>query len=131
MHHRARAKKLMLERERPDACHIATEGPLGLFARRLFQRRRMPLTTSLHTQWFGYVFVADDYRGTPVETDEAKPFWVPIDAIPYAEMWEDDRIWLPEILARRPVRGDFLFASGKLLSHVLRAWREPVIKPVT
>ena len=41
---------------------------------------------------------------------------MPADAIPYGEMWEDDRIWLPEILAGRPVRGDFLFESGRLLS---------------
>ena len=73
-------------------------------------------------QWLGHVFVAETYRGTPRETDEAAPFWVPPDAIPYGEMWEDDRIWLPEILAGRPVRGDFLFESGRLLSHVLRKW---------
>ena len=73
-------------------------------------------------QWLGYVFVAGNYEGTPVETDEAQPFWVSLDAIPYAEMWEDDRIWLPEILAGRPVRGDFLFESGKLLSYALREW---------
>ena len=54
------------------------------------------------------------------KTDEAKPFWVPLDAIPYAAMWEDDCIWLPEILAGRPVRGDFLFESGKLLSYALQ-----------
>ena len=71
-------------------------------------------------QWLGHVFVAENHEGTPHETDEAKPFWVPLDAIPYAAMWEDDRVWLPEILAGRPVRGDFLFESGKLLSHTLR-----------
>ena len=73
-------------------------------------------------QWLGHVFVARDYEGTPVETDEAQPFWVPLDAIPYDQMWEDDRIWLPEILAGRPVRGDFLFESGRLLSFALREW---------
>ncbi len=46
--------KHMLERVRPDACHIATEGPLGLFARGLFQGRRIPFTTSLHTKFPEY-----------------------------------------------------------------------------
>ena len=73
-------------------------------------------------QWLGHVFVAGNFAGTPVETDEAQPFWAPLDAIPYAGMWEDDRIWLPEILSGRPVRGDFLFESGRLLAHALRAW---------
>ena len=77
----------------------------------------------IDAQWFGYVFVATEYAGTPVETAEAQPFWVSINAIPYADMWEDDRIWLPEILAGRPVRGDFLFESGRLLSYALREWR--------
>ena len=73
-------------------------------------------------QWLGHVFVASNHVGTPRETDEATPFWVPLDAIPYDEMWEDDRIWLPEILAGRPVRGDFLFESGGLLGYALREW---------
>ena len=73
-------------------------------------------------QWLGHVFVAASHEGTPLETEEAEPFWVPLDAIPYAGMWEDDRIWLPEVLAGRPVRGDFLFESGKLLSYALREW---------
>ena len=40
---------------RPDTVHIATEGPLGLWARRLLCRRRIPFTTSLHTKFPEYV----------------------------------------------------------------------------
>ena len=47
--------KDVLRRERPDACHVATEGPLGLYARGLFQRRGIPFTTSLHTKFPEYV----------------------------------------------------------------------------
>ena len=43
-----------LRRERPDAIHIATEGPLGLYARHVVRRRRMPFTTSLHTRFPEY-----------------------------------------------------------------------------
>jgi glycosyltransferase involved in cell wall biosynthesis len=39
----------------PDAVHIATEGPLGLAARRWCRRRGMPFTTSYHTQFPEYV----------------------------------------------------------------------------
>ena len=35
----------------PDAVHIATEGPLGLAARRYYLRRAMPFTTSFHTRF--------------------------------------------------------------------------------
>jgi glycosyltransferase involved in cell wall biosynthesis len=39
----------------PDALHIATEGTLGLAARRWCVRRRFPFTTSYHTQFPEYV----------------------------------------------------------------------------
>lgn len=40
---------------RPDAVHIATEGPLGLAARRWCRRRRLPFTTAYHTKFPEYV----------------------------------------------------------------------------
>jgi len=39
----------------PDALHIATEGPIGLAARRLFRARGWPFTTSFHTRFPEYV----------------------------------------------------------------------------
>ena len=44
-----------LERARPDAIHIATEGPLGHAVRRLCIRRGLPFTTSLHTRFPDYL----------------------------------------------------------------------------
>lgn len=40
---------------RPDAIHIATEGPLGMAARRWCQRKGLPFTTAYHTQFPEYV----------------------------------------------------------------------------
>ena len=39
----------------PDAVHVATEGPLGLAARRACERRRWRFTTSYHTQFPEYL----------------------------------------------------------------------------
>jgi glycosyltransferase involved in cell wall biosynthesis len=44
-----------LERLRPDAIHIATEGPLGHAVRRVCMRRGLPFTTSLHTRFPDYL----------------------------------------------------------------------------
>jgi glycosyltransferase involved in cell wall biosynthesis len=44
-----------LERARPDAIHIATEGPLGHAVRRVCMRRGLPFTTSLHTRFPDYL----------------------------------------------------------------------------
>ncbi len=40
---------------RPDAIHIATEGPLGVAARRLCLARALPFTTSFHTRFPEYI----------------------------------------------------------------------------
>ena len=39
----------------PDSIHIATEGPIGLAARRYCQRSNIPFTTSFHTRFPDYV----------------------------------------------------------------------------
>jgi len=65
----------------------------------------------------GYVFRAEGWEGTPEETEEAIPLWTPLDRIPYAEMWADDRIWLPWLLAGRSFRGWMLFEGDDLLEH--------------
>ncbi len=44
-----------LEDERPDALHIATEGPLGLAARNAACRANFAFTTSYHTQFPQYL----------------------------------------------------------------------------
>jgi glycosyltransferase involved in cell wall biosynthesis len=45
----------LLARFRPDAIHIATEGPLGWAARHWCLRKRRPFTTAYHTQFPDYV----------------------------------------------------------------------------
>jgi glycosyltransferase involved in cell wall biosynthesis len=45
----------IIERFGPEAVHIATEGPLGVAARRQCRRRELPFTTSYHTRFPEYV----------------------------------------------------------------------------
>ncbi len=70
-------------------------------------------------QWYGYVFLARSWEGVPHETAEADPFWCAIAELPFDRMWEDDRYWLPRLLAGERLRGDFLFEDGQLLAHRL------------
>lgn len=51
----ARGVARRLDAFAPDAIHIATEGPLGLSARRYCLRRDLPFTTSFHTQFPEYI----------------------------------------------------------------------------
>ena len=66
-----------------------------------------------------FTFSAEGYRGEPTETDEAVPAWRSVDAIPYSEMWEDNRIWLPLMLCGIPFTGRYLFDEDVLLDYQL------------
>ena len=68
---------------------------------------------SLH----GTVFTAREFVGTPTETDEALPEWFDFADIPYERMWEDDRYWLPQMLAGQRFRGTFLFDDDRMLDR--------------
>jgi 8-oxo-dGTP diphosphatase len=51
------------------------------------------------------IYLSHDFSGDPCETPEALPLWFPLDALPYDEMWNDDRHWLPLLLAGKCFRG--------------------------
>ena len=68
----------------------------------------------------GFVYVACEFDGEAVSTDEAKPFWCKRTDIPYSHMWEDDELWLPVILAGQFVDADLLFEDDVLVNHVIR-----------
>ena len=63
------------------------------------------------------VYTADEFAGELIETDEAQPFWVPIAEVPYDKMWEDDQLWLPQILNGQFAEGYFTFADDTMLSN--------------
>lgn len=69
-----------------------------------------------------HVFSADGCEGEPHTTDEAIPQWTPLAALPYAEMWADDALWLPLMLAgRTPFRGWFIFDGEQMVDHRIEA----------
>jgi 8-oxo-dGTP diphosphatase len=69
------------------------------------------------------VFLAHDFAGEARETEEAIPLWTPLDAIPYDEMWEDDRYWLPLLIRGESFAGYFDFDGEQLLHQAV------VVKP--
>ncbi|HMA96695.1 MAG TPA: 8-oxo-dGTP diphosphatase [Polyangiaceae bacterium] len=66
-----------------------------------------------------FVFAARAYVGEPTATPEAIPIWTPCDAIPYDEMWADDRYWMPYLLKGARFRGRFVFDGDRMLAHEL------------
>lgn len=81
------------------------------------------------TLWFQFtdglamevgVFLAEKWHGEPTETEEGAPCWYPINAIPYEEMWQDDRYWLPDLLANRHFKARFFFHEETILTAELQ-----------
>jgi 8-oxo-dGTP diphosphatase len=68
---------------------------------------------SLHA----HVFRADQFAGTPTETDEAIPYWFGLSEIPYEEMWEDDRLWVPHVFSRTRFSARYIFDGDQMLDH--------------
>lgn len=58
------------------------------------------------------VYIVEQWRGDPQESEEMKPHWYPIDEIPYTAMWVDDVHWLPRLLAGQEVDAEFYFDNG-------------------
>ena len=65
------------------------------------------------------VFLAHDFFGRPRPTEEAIPFWVGLDQIPYEQMWADDRHWIPLLIRGEYFDGYFEFDGEQLLAHQL------------
>lgn len=74
------------------------------------------------------VFLAEEFSGEAVETEEAVPMWTRLDAIPYDRMWEDDRHWLPLLLAGEFFVARFHFDGEKLLTKEIFSGRENFFK---
>tara|TARA_Y100000114_G_scaffold104614_1_gene97868 strand:- start:1144 stop:1617 length:474 start_codon:yes stop_codon:yes gene_type:complete len=67
-----------------------------------------------------HVYIATEWEGTPAETEEMAPKWVPIKEIPYAAMWQDDPYWLPEVLDGKKLSADFkLDENDAIVSYTI------------
>ncbi len=95
----------IMEDAQADAVHIATEGPLGLAARRWCRRRGVPFTTAYHTRFPEYV---RDRLPVPLDLSYAlvRRFHAPASAVMVAtQTIEDD-------LARRGFRNIRRWSRG-------------------
>lgn len=66
---------------------------------------------SRDTQHVIHLFTIPQYTGEPTETAEMRPQWFAFKQIPYAQMWSTDRLWLPQVLAGKHVKGIIHYAD--------------------
>ena len=64
-----------------------------------------------------WVYRTREFEGEPTESREARPLWVPMDDIPYDEMWEDDCLWLPMLLRGERFQTRWIFDGHSMLDY--------------
>lgn len=57
------------------------------------------------------VFTALRWSGEVSESDEIRPQWYPVAALPFAGMWDDAARWLPRVLAGERLQATFTYAE--------------------
>jgi len=68
-----------------------------------------------------HLYQIHEYMGELIETEEMRPEWFSFESIPYDEMWPDDIVWLPLVLAGQKVAGNIYFKdSNTIKSHTIR-----------
>ncbi len=69
--------------------------------------------------WFGFVFVIDDFTGTPFTSNpEGSLEWVDVDKLETLPLWEGDRQFLPLVFDAdpRPFHGVMPYRDGAMQS---------------
>ncbi len=70
-----------------------------------------------------HVFTAQEWSGTPTETDEMKPQWFAHDQVPFHDMWPADQMWIPIVLSGKKIKATVQFDNeGKIVQKF--KWEE-------
>ena len=72
-----------------------------------------------------HLYIAYEWDGDLVESDEMVPYWFDLDKIPYDNMFPDDKYWLPLILDGKKINAYFSFDKDwNLLDKKIEDFKE-------
>ncbi|MGA1974497.1 MAG: 8-oxo-dGTP diphosphatase [Conexivisphaerales archaeon] len=114
----------LLPGESPLECvrrEVGEESGLEIEDPRLRGKLRFQFGDDWSKDWVVHVFSAREFTGELRSSDEGSLRWFAAEDIPYSQMWEDDRHWLPLLLGGASFSGSFRFDLGgtRLLSFDL------------
>jgi 8-oxo-dGTP pyrophosphatase MutT (NUDIX family) len=61
------------------------------------------------SDWTCYIFRVEKFSGDPVNLGEGELRWFKLKDIPYKNMWEDDKHWLPLLIDNKNFKGHFIY----------------------
>ncbi len=109
--------------ETPEMCaHREAMEEMGVDIKNVELAGKIKFHDVMGEDWLVYVFRAE-IHGTPAESEESYPQWFPVTEIPYEDMWEDDRYWLPLVINNLNFDAEFWFQGEKMQRFVLSAWK--------
>lgn len=59
--------------------------------------------------WLCMVYRTEQFSGEPTESEEMKPQWFSIDALPYQTMWSGDDKWIPYVVKNQKFEAEMWF----------------------
>jgi 8-oxo-dGTP diphosphatase len=92
---------------------VAEESSLVVSADTLEHRASIEFRFPYRPAWdqTAEVYVTSAFSGEPAESDEIAPRWFAEGELPFGEMWDDARYWLPRVLAGQHVAVTISFAA--------------------
>lgn len=62
-----------------------------------------------------HVYVINEWEGEVVETEEMRPEWHAINAIPFDRMGQADPLWIPQVLQGKRVKAEFFYDAENIM----------------
>lgn len=54
-------------------------------------------------------YIVEEWEGEPRETEAIEPMWFELGSLPAGQMWDDNKYWVPRVLAGECVDVSFLY----------------------
>lgn len=88
---------------------VAEEVGVTVFPERLKHMATLtyPFTHRPENSQRSFVFTASEFSGIAAESDELIPAWYRVESIPWDQMWDDAKLWLPRVLAGQFIEATF------------------------
>jgi len=67
--------------------------------------------------WYAFLFIAHDFDGTLIDSDEGHLQWIPDADLLNLPLWEGDKIFLPWLDRPGFFSAQFIYKDGKLTDH--------------
>lgn len=65
-----------------------------------------------------YIFSTRSFTGEPTESEECRPQWFSLNAIPYEHMWDDDKYWYPKMINGETLHLKIYFNDQSIVERV-------------